>query len=111
MNPPFSQRARVRQRSRGVAVIMVLAMLVLVAVLAIGFFAATQSEYESSSLHERASKVDWLAQAAVDVAVAQVRAGTTPAREGEGEREVIWASQPGAIRTFTGRWVWVRPWP
>ncbi|MEM9478198.1 MAG: Verru_Chthon cassette protein A [Verrucomicrobiota bacterium] len=98
---PFHLRIPVaRQRSRGVAVIFVLLMLTLVSVLTVSFFATSQSEYESSTLYERAGKVDWLAQAAIDLAIAQLREGTTSKDTG-GEREArIWASQPGAIRTF-----------
>lgn len=101
MNPSIPRVPVSRRRSRGVAVIFVLLMLTLVSVVAISFFATSQSEYESSSLYEKGRKVDWLAQAAIDLAIAQLREGTTSKDSGEGNREGrIWASQPGAIRTF-----------
>ncbi len=102
--PPTSVRRRPLHRagSRGVALVIVLACLVLMVALVIGFFSSVTTELVASKSQADSSSAQRDGEVAVEIAMAQIRAGTfghTDPADPASAR-VAWASQPGMIRTW-----------
>ncbi len=101
---PASVRRRLPRQadSRGVALVIVLACLVLMVALVIGFFSSVTTELVASKSQADSSSAERGAEVAVEIAMAQIRAGTfghmDPADPASAR--VAWASQPGMIRTW-----------
>lgn len=85
---------RKEKSQEGVALVTTLFVLVLVVTIVIGFFSMVGIAQRSSRFHQDATDLQNLKDTAISIAMAQIREGTT--REG-----TMWASQPGAIRTFS----------
>ncbi len=104
MNPisaiPASRRARLAKKAKqkGVALVTVLAILLLMTVLILSFFTMATSELKSSEKEAEGLRARSLADAAVNMAIAQLREATT-LLDASG-RVSPWSSQPGAVRTF-----------
>lgn len=95
-------------RSRGVALILVLAMLVLLSALIVAFMTSATNERSSSAAANSAAASRQIADTTVNLVMSQIREATTQAlaiEEGDTipRETAAWASQPGAIRTFTGK--------
>jgi len=86
-------RLRLR-RSRGVALLSTLILLALVTVLIVTFFFSVGSMREQSSHSLSDFNLGNLRDTAINTVIEQLRDGTTQADE-------FWASQPGAIRTYS----------
>lgn len=82
------------QSRRGVALVVVLAFLVILLGLAVTFLTRTSLERSASASFAAASGTRQLADAAVNLAQAQIKCATSLGGN------VAWASQPGMIRTF-----------
>lgn len=88
-NQPFPQQ-------RGIALVIVLAMLVLLSGMIIGFFLSVTTERQASSSATSSIQARQVADSTVNLAIAQIRDATSQSNNG-----AAWASQPGAIRTYT----------
>jgi len=89
-----TQQASARVRQRGVALVIVLAMVALIAALAIGFLNRAGSNRSAAASYGAAATSRQLADTTVNIVQGQINQATQlPAGS-------VWASQPGAIRTF-----------
>lgn len=89
-----------RKRNQGgFALIIILSVLVLLLALVVGFFSRVQGELQSSSTYQSANSARNLSEYAVNLVMTQIKAGT--AGKDSGGSITAWASQPGAIRTYT----------
>jgi Tfp pilus assembly protein PilX len=84
-------------RRSGVALIIVLAMLVLLSGLLIAFLNTVTTERNSTNLSANTASARALADSTTNLVIGQIREATT-----RYTNEASWASQPGAIRTFSG---------
>ncbi len=103
MNPP-SPLSPLRNHS-GVALVIVLAMLVLATGLVIAFFSTVTSEATSSTVEANDTQIKQLADSIVDIITGQIVEATKGFETDSGgnpdlNKPLVWASQPGAIRTF-----------
>lgn len=87
-----------RSRERGVAVVVVLAMVGLMTVLAVGMMGHVDYVRETAVGTAEADGAVMLADSAVQVAVAQLRAGTEAVRDDGGAAP--WTSQPGQLTVW-----------
>jgi hypothetical protein len=87
----------VQNERRGIALIIVLAMLVLVSGLLVAFLSTATIERGSSYANANAVSARQIADSTVSFAIGHIRDATSVADE-----QTTWASQPGAIRTFSG---------
>jgi type II secretory pathway component PulK len=85
-----------RNDSRGVALVVVLAMSALMVVLVTGLLTFSSSELSASRCDEEGLRSRTLADSAINLAISQLRLGTSPAARGS--PPWAWTSQPGAIR-------------
>ena len=83
-------------RLEGAALIIVLSCLVLVTALLIGFLSRAQTERGNSASYRGGMGSRNLADYAVNIVMAQIRAATTGTNAAN-----AWASQPGAIRVYS----------
>jgi uncharacterized protein (TIGR02600 family) len=83
-------------RLEGAALIIVLSCLVLVTALIIGFLSRAQTERGNSASYRGGMGSRNLADYAVNIVMAQIRAATTGTNAAN-----AWASQPGAIRVYS----------
>ncbi|MGE9268571.1 MAG: Verru_Chthon cassette protein A [Verrucomicrobiales bacterium] len=83
------------EQRRGVALILVLVVLAMLTVLLVAFFSF--AKVESQAAHRYADTVRAMAdeEGVINLVIAQLREATGPEDE-----EVLWVSQPGAIRHF-----------
>jgi len=93
-------------RRRGVALVMVLSFLLLISVLVIGFYANVTTEFGAAKAYKNQADARRLSESAVSVVMSQIKEGTAGfAKSSEGEldpsQRLAWASQPGALRTWT----------
>lgn len=79
--------------SRGAALVVVLSMLLLVTVMVMAFFSGVSGEHRLASTGSNLESTRHLSEAAVQIVMGQIRAGTSQA-------DTAWASQPGLIRTY-----------
>lgn len=82
------------RENRGVALVIVLAFLVLIVALAIGFLSKAGSSRSAAASYGATTTTRQIADTTVNIVQGQINRGTNP---GQGS---VWASQPGAIRTF-----------
>src|SRR5687768_410506 len=103
--PPFILLPRASGNSRGVALVIVLAMLVLLSALLVAFMSTATTERASSYANAGATSARQIADSTVSLVISQIRDATSQASSGNSQPDenVVWASQPGAIRTFSGR--------
>lgn len=85
----------VRSLERGVALVIVLAMVLLITVLAIGFLSLAGSNRGAAASYAATAATRQLADTTVNIVQGQINQATKLAPG------FVWASQPGAIRTFT----------
>ncbi|MDD5351286.1 MAG: Verru_Chthon cassette protein A, partial [Chthoniobacteraceae bacterium] len=90
LSPPF-----VQSRRRGVALILVLGTLVFVSMLIVAFFGSVSHELASSKSYASGASSRIYADAAVNLVIGQLQAGTT-----QDDSTKTWTSQPGLIRRF-----------
>lgn len=83
--------------NRGVALVIVLAMLVLLSALLVAFMSTATTERASSYANAGVSTARQIADSTVSLVISQIRDATS-----QPDEAVTWASQPGAIRTFSG---------
>ncbi|WP_050027477.1 Verru_Chthon cassette protein A [Verrucomicrobium sp. BvORR034] len=79
---------------RGVALLSTLIVLALVTVLVVSFFIASRSMREQATYSLSDFRLGTLRDVAINASIEQLREATTQAGE-------MWASQPGAIRTYS----------
>ncbi len=90
---------RFRHRQSGFALIIILSVIVLLLALVVGFFSRVQTELQSSSTFQSAGSARNLADFAVNMVEAQIKASTS-GTDASG-KPLAWASQPGAIRVYS----------
>jgi uncharacterized protein (TIGR02600 family) len=95
MKNPVSAR-----RESAVALIIVLAMLLLLSGLIVSFMTSVSNERAASSASNNGITTRQLADSTVNLVIGQIRQATTQAEAAA--TATTWASQPGAIRTFSG---------
>lgn len=101
--PRRSEAAPVRgqRRERGVAILTVLAVISLMTVLVISFFNMAQTQQTTAKGAVEVQRVATLRDTVLNLVIAQIREATT--LEGSNaDQMVVWSSQPGAIRTYSG---------
>ena len=103
MKPPIAQtlttsRRRSDIQEQGVALVTVVAVLLLMTVLVTSFFVMSRSELGASVKDAEQWKARALADVAVNMAIAQIREGTTQVNTDGGL--MPWTSQPGALRVY-----------
>src|SRR5690349_1482451 len=96
MKLPHSFRPA-RPTPRGVALVIVLSMLVLLSALLVAFMTTASTERSASFANAGVANSRQIADSTVSYVISQIRDATSVP-----EDNVIWASQPGAIRTFAG---------
>src|SRR4030095_9272850 len=82
---------------QGVALVIVLAMLVLLSGLIVAFFNSVRTERNATKADSNVASARAIADSTVNMVIAQIREATT-----RYTNTATWASQPGAIRTFSG---------
>jgi hypothetical protein len=83
---------------QGVALVIVLAMLVLLSGLIVAFFNSVRTERNATKADASTASARMIADSTTNMVIAQIREATTRYTE-----TATWASQPGAIRTFSGK--------
>jgi len=83
-----------RERRKGVALVTVLTVISLTTILVLTFFSLASSEHRASNVYSNGLQAQHVAEQAVNLVIAQIREATTTGTE------KVWASQPGAIRTW-----------
>ena len=96
MPDPFQKPKRQKPNAvEGTALVIVLSCLVLLAALAISLLNRVESDRSSSAAYRGGTLTRTLAEYAINVVMAQITAAT------KSDPSLAWASQPGAIRTFS----------
>jgi uncharacterized protein (TIGR02600 family) len=100
MNPkkPLVEPAPISHSQKGMALVIVLAVLVLLAGLVVAFFSTVTSDAGSSAVSSNDARAKQLADSAVNLVMGQIVEAT---KGGNSTNQLAWASQPGAIRTYT----------
>ncbi len=97
-HPAGLPRRTGRKKEKGVALVTVLAIVLLMTVLITSFFTMSAAELAASQKESDNLKARAFADAAVNMAIAQIREGTTQV-DTDGTA-LAWSSQPGAIRVY-----------
>ncbi len=87
-----------RPQPRGVALVIVLSMLVLLSALLVAFMTTASTERQAAFANAGVTSARQLADSTVSLVISQIREATSGTDE-----FTTWASQPGAIRTFSGK--------
>ncbi|MAS96886.1 MAG: hypothetical protein CMO55_27155 [Verrucomicrobiales bacterium] len=82
---------------RGVALVTVLTVMSLTTIMVLTFFSLATSEHKASFTYSNGLQAQQVAEQAINMAIAQIREATSGSIVGKN----AWASQPGAIRTWT----------
>src|SRR6185503_10043577 len=90
----------ISHRERAIALIIVLAMLLLLSGLIVSFMTSVSNERAASGASNNQISTRQLADSTVNLVIGQIRQATTQAEAAS--VPTTWASQPGAIRTFSG---------
>ncbi|MCH2026636.1 MAG: hypothetical protein MK172_12925, partial [Verrucomicrobiales bacterium] len=90
-----------REKESGIAIVTVLSVLMLMTLLIWGFFSAAEKELDSSNYYGSSLRTRQLTDVVTNMVMAQIRKATAEQTQ-EGKR-YTWASQPGAITTFSNR--------
>lgn len=80
-------------RPSGMTLLPVLFIIALITIVVVMFFGLSTVQYQSSTQQAAAQDVGSLRDMAVNLAIGQLRQGTT-------ENNAVWISQPGAVRTY-----------
>lgn len=94
-NLPIQDR-KYRRRQRAIALVIVLAMVSMMTIFMLAIFSVSRTEHSSSIKYADGQSARELADAAVNVVMAQIWDGTQRSTT----NPAIWASQPGAIRRY-----------
>ncbi|MDF1755922.1 MAG: Verru_Chthon cassette protein A [Verrucomicrobiales bacterium] len=78
---------------KGVALVLVLTVMSLATIMIMSFFSLATSEHKASATYSQGLQAQQIAEQSVNMVIAQIRRATS-------DKEVAWASQPGAIRTW-----------
>lgn len=95
-SPDSTTELRPASRRRGFALVLVISMLALLMVLMLAFLSLGQDDARLSHAHIENNRANWVAQSAVNTAMAQLREATSQTFETGAPKP--WTSQPGAIR-------------
>ncbi len=87
-----------RTNRKGVALVTVLTVMSLTTILVLTFFTLASSEHRASKTYSQGLQAQQVAEQAVNMVVAQIREATTVSENPTNIK--VWASQPGAIRTW-----------
>ncbi len=87
-----------KRRRKGMALLMVLAMLGLMTLLTVALFSLSENELRGARQYSHGQQARHLADAAVDVVIAQLRKGAN--QDGSKDGVEIWTSQPGLVRQY-----------
>ena len=87
-----------RKSTRGVALIIVLAMLVLLSGLIVAFMNTVTTEHGATQAYANSTTARQIADNTTNLVIGQIREATTRYTD-----SATWASQPGAIRVFSGK--------
>lgn len=101
LNPSLHRRSDGRRpgpQEKGVALITVLAIVLLMTVLITSFFTMSRNELTTAIKDSENLKARALADSAVNMAISQIREGTTQINNDGGY--LAWSSQPGGIRVY-----------
>ena len=90
-----------RVENRGIALVLVLGFLVVLSGIILAFFSSVTAESSASTAYSDGASAVMLADSTVALAQAQIRDATRG--QSASEPVLAWASQPGAIRTYTGK--------
>ena len=100
-----------RTSQEGIALVIVLAFLVLMSALILAFFSTVQTEAQSAKSYGSSVTVKQLVSSATNVVTGQISDGTRSVKNPDTAAaggavpdtdRVVWASQPGMIRTWDG---------
>ncbi|MBB5031401.1 Verru_Chthon cassette protein A [Prosthecobacter vanneervenii] len=83
---------------QGMALVVVVLMLALMLTFMVAVFSVSDAELKGASRYASGQQARQLGDLAVDVAISQLRKGTTPATGTQGRE--VWTSQPGMIRQY-----------
>ncbi|MEI6536909.1 MAG: hypothetical protein WCN98_16305 [Verrucomicrobiaceae bacterium] len=86
-------------KRQGMALVIVLLMLVLMAVLLVAFVSSVRTELVGATSYAAGADVRNLGDSAIQIAQSQIAAGTKGVDDSS--QQLLWASQPGMIRTWT----------
>ena len=100
-----ARRQRPQTQERGVALVTVMSILTVMAVLAIAILMLSGQEQRSAVAYSDSVRVRQLADIPVNLVLSQIREATRPERKTSlfgqtSDSGLLWASQPGMIRTF-----------
>ena len=84
-----------KKDKKGVALVMVLTVMALATIMILTFFTLATSENKASATYSRGLQAQQIGEQAVNLVIAQIRKATS-------DPDKAWASQPGAIRTWSG---------
>ena len=84
---------------RGLALISVLGVVTLATILVMALFTVADAEKRAAETYAEGNAARHLANSAIDIVKNQIQAAATGATV-NGTDPVIWASQPGAVRTY-----------
>ncbi len=90
----LKQPNRRRGSRKGVALVMVLTVTALATIMILTFFSLATSENRASATYSRGLQAQQVGEQAVNLVIAQLRKATS-------DPNVSWASQPGAVRTWS----------
>ena len=79
---------------KGVALVTVLAVMSLSTILVLTFFSLAQSEHRASATYSHGLQAQQVGEQAINMVIAQIRKASNSTTS-------AWASQPGAIRTWS----------
>jgi uncharacterized protein (TIGR02600 family) len=91
----FSKRP---MRRRGIALILVLAALLMIGALVLSFLSSVTNDARSSSVFSEDARAKQLSESVTNLVMGQIIEAT---KGGNSSNTLAWASQPGAIRTYT----------
>lgn len=101
---PFRSLLADARRHRGLALIIVLSMLALATIVILAFLSIADTEHKATVTYSSAQTSRRLADTAVNMVVAQIRAGSQ--RDNNAE-PVIHATQPGAVRKYNAAGIFI----
>jgi len=93
-----SLQSRAPRGQQGIALVIVLSMLVIISGLLVAFMSTALNERSVSQMNSDNVAARQIADSTVNILMAQIRDATASTNE-----ETTWASQPGAIRTFSSK--------
>ena len=94
----ITSRSNVLHQTRAVALIIVLSMLVLLSAMIVAFMSTVSVDRTATQASVSGSVSRQIADSTVNLVIGQIREATSQKNEA-----TTWASQPGAIRTISGR--------